>query len=143
MTIVSRPHSSDLSDTARRLREDALTRGERRVGYMAHPVGRGMEVGDNLARARRWFRWAWYRYPGLALHVPWLAPCEIFDPEDEGARRRGIQDDLAILVRCDVVILVGGVLSPGMATELALAQRIGLSVIDHLALGAEPPGGEE
>jgi hypothetical protein len=139
MTIVSRPHSPGISDTARRLRGEALGRGDRRVAYIAHPVSGDVE--ENLARARRWFQWLWYRYPDLALCLPYLAPCEIFEPDDEAATRRGVQDDLAILARSDVIILVGGHLSPGMA-ELALAQRLGLSVLDHTSLGEEPPEGE-
>lgn len=106
--------------------------------YMAHPVGHDPERDENLARARRWFRWLLDEYPQDAIAVPWLAYCSALD-ETPANRERGIRDDLAQLRRCDAIALVGGRLSPGMAAERDVAVINGLKVIDLRHLGAEPP----
>lgn len=133
--------SPGLSERARALRQGgrsrASTGGDRRVFYVAHPVGD--DHVENAARARRWFVWLLGRYPDDALCMSWLPYVELTDDRDPESRRRGMEDDLAVLARCDGLILVGGILSPGMSYELALAQRLGLTVIDLLSLGAEPP----
>jgi hypothetical protein len=132
--MTRRPLTHERSARARQLQEALLAR---RLAYVAHPIGK--DVSNNLARARRWFVWLWHRHPELSLCMPWLAPCEVLDDQDPETRRRGLEDDLIVLGRCDLIILVGGELSPGMATELATARRLGLAQIDYLYLGAEPP----
>lgn len=50
-----------------------------------------------------------------------------------------MRDDLAMLRRCDGIVLCGGRLSKGMALELEAAREAGLWVISLLNIGAQPP----
>jgi hypothetical protein len=109
----------------------------RPVAYVAHPIGG--DVAGNLARALRWLRWLIDRHPTMAFSVPWHPYCLALDNQNNAHRARGIEDDLAVLARCEVIVLVGGRLSPGMSIELDRARVLGLEVIDYLDLGAEPP----
>ncbi len=110
-----------------------------RVVYLAHPLSDDMPT--NLARARRWLRWAIEHYTDCAFVVPWLPYCDVLDDDNETHRKRGIHDDLAAMLRCDEVWLVGGVVSPGMALERDVAARDGLKVLDLTPFGPEPPKG--
>lgn len=110
----------------------------RRICYVAHPVGVEPERTENLERTRRWLRYLIAIYPDRAFALPWLPYCQVLD-ETPVNRARGIADDLAMLVRCDEIFLVGGRVSPGMAAEVDVAVRAGLEVLDLTALGPEPP----
>lgn len=107
------------------------------VAYVAHPVGAdGPLRVANLARSLRWVRWLVVQHEAVAFNIPWHAYCSVLT---ETYRARGMRDNFAILSRCDAIVLVGGQLSPGMADELAEARRRGMSVVDYLHMGAEPP----
>lgn len=110
---------------------------KRPVWYVAHPVG-GDVVG-NLSRVRDWLRFLLDEYPDTAFTIPWLAYVEVLDESLDAHRIRGIRDDLAMLERCDGLVLVGGRISPGMELELTHATEHGLQVIDLLYLGKEAP----
>lgn len=110
----------------------------RLVAYVAHPIGRPPEREGNLARARRWLRWLIGEHQEMALCMPWLPYTDVLE-ETPHNRSRGIRDDLVVLQRCDLIILVGGSISHGMEIELRLATKRGMGIIDHLHLGAEPP----
>ena len=45
-------------------------------------------------------------------------------------RERGMRDDIAILERCDVILLVGGRISSGMEAEVRHAAKFGIPWID-------------
>jgi len=107
------------------------------VYYMAHPVGSDATRADNLARAERWFRWL-IETTDYAIVAPWLLYCRAWD-ERPDRRERGIRDDLAMLVRCDGIVLVGGAISAGMRAELDAATARGLAVLDFTHMGPEPP----
>jgi len=109
-----------------------------KLTYLAHPVGLDIERTLNLERVRRWFRWALDEYPDSAIVVPWLVYVQNLAETPEN-RTRGIRDDLAVLSRCDAILLVGGWLSPGMGEELDLARRLGLEVFNRIDMGNEPP----
>jgi len=109
-----------------------------KLTYLAHPVGSDADRAANLERVRRWFRWALDEYLDSAIVVPWLPYCQNL-AETPDNRKRGIRDDLAVLSRCDAILLCGGWLSPGMDAELTLARKLGLEVINRLCLGNEPP----
>lgn len=90
------------------------------VLYFAHPVGAPDRAGveANLASARRWFARLLDLWPDLALVASWLPYLDVL--EDSGANReRGIRDCLAIVRRCDGIVLCGPRLSHGMSLELA------------------------
>ena len=107
-----------------------------RLIYLAHPV-RG-DVAGNLARARRWWRWAVSR--GVAVCAPWITECELYDDADEAQRGAAMARNLEALRRCDELWLVGGRISVGMIFELEAARRARVAVVDYTGwLGEEPP----
>lgn len=112
----------------------------RRLIYVAHPVS-GDPLG-NCARAKRWLAWLMRRQPGLAFIAPWISAIEAgADDSDPVQRERGMADNIAVVQRCDGIVLVGGRISSGMSTELTHAKAQGAVVYDLTLLGDEPPDG--
>lgn len=114
---------------------------ERRLAYMAHPVGAYGKhtIKSNLDRARLWLRWCIDTYPGHAIIAPYIDYCDVLDDENLAHRERGIEDVKVSLLRSDDLFLVGGFLSPGMTDEKLLSVENRLGVQDLLALGEYPP----
>ena len=54
-------------------------------------------------------------------------------------RERGLRDMLAILERCDALVLAGGRVSSGMAIERAHAQALHMPIANLTALGRSAP----
>lgn len=105
-----------------------------RVAYIAHPVGDGEDRAKNIENVNKWFEWL-FHHTDYALSVPW----EIYVRHlDESHRARAMRDDLESLSRCDVIILTGGRISPGMATELQTARVLGIEIVDLTSVGYEP-----
>lgn len=108
------------------------------VVYLAHPVSApdAAGVAANLARARRWLRW-FVEHTDFAICAPWIPYVETLDEVDH--RARGLRDDLAMLARCDAIVLVGGRVSSGMRGERDWAHRHELDICTLVELGEEPP----
>lgn len=97
----------------------------------------------NLARARRWLWWL-RSHTAWSVCAPWIPAVQaaIDNGADEATERaRGLADDLAVLGRCDAIVLCGGRISAGMAIERDHAIAHGLAVID-LSMAGPEPGGE-
>jgi hypothetical protein len=120
--------------------------------YVAHPVAPPCACGMmpstpkdavecNLDRARLWFRWLLDAAPNVALIASWMPYVEVVPDGDPKWRERGMRDNLAVVTRCDGIILVGGRLSGGMTAELAASRpRAGIATMcDLLHLGTHPP----
>lgn len=116
-----------------------------RVVYLAHPVGAETVEGvaANLARARRWYRWACDHFDDCAFIANWIIDVEVYPGADAGPERvtnmqriRGLRRDDAVIDACDEVWLVGGEISSGMARAKRRAQH----VRDLTHIGAEPRG---
>lgn len=108
------------------------------VIYMAHPVG-GAYRELNIERAKRWFCWLVSSFDDVAIMVPWMPYILTLD-ESPANRDRGIRDDLRCLRRCDGIVSVGGLMSPGMQGEMDLAYQLNFKwTRDWTWLGAEPP----
>ncbi len=109
------------------------------VAYLAHPVNAPTPEGiaANLVNARAWLRWLVDTKEYLAVSAPWMPYVETL--AEEHYRERGLADDLAMLERHEIVILVGGRISSGMALEATRAREIGIPVIDCTRMGATPP----
>lgn len=110
-----------------------------RIYYLAHPVSG--DVPGNVARALRWLRWLVGQHPDWAISAPWIP--YVLGLDESTDRARGLRDDVAMVRRCDGIILAGGRLSQGMAVELGAARAGGLHVLDLLHLGAEPPAADQ
>lgn len=106
------------------------------VAYLAHPVGQDPDRADNLERARRWIKYL-VDTTDHAICAPWLPYCQTLD--ESTYRPRGMRDNMATLRKCDLLIAVGGAISPGMRDEIDLMTTLGRPVIDLTHLGAEPP----
>lgn len=104
------------------------------VLYLAHPVSG--DVPGNVARAKRWLRWACRAFGACAVIAPWIQAIELGEDDSNPVQRElGLRRDEAIAARCDAVLLVGGRRSSGMAREASVAR----AVIDMTMLGDEPP----
>lgn len=103
--------------------------------YLAHPVGSDPEDRKkNLENTRKWFLFL-IEHTDWSLCVPWFI---YVDNLDETHRARAMRDDLVNLERCDAICLTGGRISPGMNTELGLAQMAGQKIFDLTSVGYEP-----
>ena len=113
--------------------------GQRRlVLYMAHPLGG--DVDANLKRALRWLAWLRRTRPEATIIAPWIAAVmSIGDDGTPEERAAGLLDDCTVVGRCDVLVLVGGRVSSGMAMERAAAIDHGIDELDLTHLGVEPP----
>lgn len=111
------------------------------VAYLAHPVGAPDEEGiaANLANARAWLHWL-VDHTSLAVSAPWMPYVQTL--HEATYRDRGLADDLAMLGRHDMIVLVGGRISAGMATELDHARSCGLVALDLTRMGVAPPSGD-
>ena len=99
------------------------------VAYLAHPVSAPDQAGidANLANARAWLRWL-VDNTDWAVSCPWMPYVETL--AESTYRERGLADDLAMLERHDLIVLVGGRVSSGMAVELTHAIECGIAVAD-------------
>lgn len=113
-------------------------RAGRPVVYLAHPVGAPTvaEVMENLGSARRWLH-ALVDATDWSIVASWMPYVETFD--EDSYRARGLADDLAVVERCDAIVLVGGRISQGMRIEHDHAAAHGLAVVNLVALGDMPP----
>ena len=107
------------------------------VVYLAHPVGAPTLDGidANLSRACRWLR-ALVDATDWSICASWMPYVDAL--AEDRYRARGLADDLAVLERCDAIVLAGGRVSAGMAIERDHAAACGLRVIDLTACGEEP-----
>ena len=103
--------------------------------YLCHPVGTDPDDrAKNLENTKKWFRWLMDN-TDFTVCVPWYIYVVTLD---ETWRKRCLRDDLIILERCDAIVLTGGRITGGMATELGLAQMGGQEVYDLTSVGYEP-----
>lgn len=112
-------------------------RARKAVAYLAHPVSAPTRDGieENLANCRLWLRWL-VEHTEWAVSCPWMPYVQTLDESTH--RDRGIADDLAMLERHDLIVLVGGRVSSGMAGERAHAKIHGLVQCD-LSRFTTPP----
>ncbi len=104
-------------------------------GYVAHPLGAGDDREKNRLNASRWCAWL-AESRGIVPVAPWIILSAVWS---EDLRELGLSIDFRAIERCDVIYLVGGRVSPGMALERAHAENVGCGVIDWTDLGYEPP----
>lgn len=100
------------------------------VYYVAHPV-----TGDprgNALRAIEWIKWLTLNDPSRVYIAPWVAEVLAFADENciPEFYARVLADDQDVVRRLDGVLLVGGIISKGMALECDAAIERGLAIVD-------------
>ena len=118
---------------------------DRVVVYLAHPVAPvpgGPTVAENVTNALAWLKCIVLASRGWAVCAPWIPYVQVL--EDSGKvecpiRRRGMADDLAVLERCDFMVMVGGRISRGMQGEKEHAEERGIPVFDWTSAGYRVP----
>lgn len=119
-----------------------MVKARKIVAYLAHPVGPGTTPEeldarlDNIANALAWLQWL-VDHTSWCVCVPWLPYVQRLD--ENTYRGRGIDDDLAALERCDILVGVGGRWSEGMTAEREHAKSQGMPIVDLTSYGFAPP----
>lgn len=110
------------------------------VWYMAHPIAGDVE--GNLWWAKRWRKWLAGALRDAAVVAPYVTDIEAGVDDDSVPEQRtaGLARNCAVAVRCDGILLVGGVVSAGMAHEAAAVRAVGCLVVDLTPIGKYPPG---
>lgn len=89
----------------------------RPVLYLAHPLAG--DITHNLASVRAWHRLLMASEPDVAIIAPWIAAVEAgADDNSPEARDRGLRDAVAIVSRCDGIVLWPGLRSFREAVEM-------------------------
>lgn len=101
----------------------------------------------NLDRAMAWLSWLRRSFPETTFIAPWI--CIVLsgdDDSDPAVRERAMQDNFAVIERCDGIVLCGPRISEGMRREMehGAASRADLyaedfKVYDLTAIGRYPP----
>ncbi len=87
-----------------------------RMFYMAHPVAG--DVYGNIVKAKGWLRLLQDAYPRDAVFIaPWITDVELYDDSNPFMRAAGLRRCMAVIERCDGLVLAGTVVSSGMAEE--------------------------
>lgn len=108
------------------------------VAYLAHPFHATTldERQNNIASVLAWIRF-------LVDNTTWSVTCPwlpyVMTLEEATYRDRGVDDNLAVIARCDLVVLAGGRISNGMETERLRAIENGIPVVDLTSLGGGRP----
>lgn len=113
------------------------------IAYLTHPLGDGDDAdnavrrADNMAGGIDWFRYL-VMHTRWAIQMPWWPFVVAID--DVYHRPRALRDQRKILERCDMLVLVGGWISPHMLIERRYAEASGrIPVLDLTDLGSRPP----
>jgi hypothetical protein len=96
-----------------------------KVVYIAHPLGKGVDRGQNRERASLWVCWAGEQ--GVAPIADWII---LSGRWSEDKRDAGLAIDFALIERCDELWLCGTHVSPGMGLEKAHAEKFNIPIRD-------------
>ena len=103
-----------------------------KIIYLAHQISGNVE--ENLSDIRRIVRGINLSCTDVVPFVPYYCDCVAMEDDDPIQRGRGIANDEAILRSGMVnqVWLTGDRISSGMKAEVALANELGIPVIDYI-----------
>jgi hypothetical protein len=110
----------------------------RRVVYVAHQLtSQDPAVMDqNRRRAAEWCVWLCQHFE-VATVADWIVLSSVLEETPE-TRALGIDCDLTLIPRCDLLVLVGLRISDGMRQEIGVARAHGVPVIDLTVFGGAP-----
>ncbi len=110
----------------------------RSVIYVAHPLsGTYAEMERNRLFGAHWCAWL-CRHFRVATVADWVVMSTVLE-ETPANRAMGIECDLALIERCDAIVLVGTRISAGMQIEADHARKLGKPVVDLTVLGIRCP----
>jgi hypothetical protein len=98
---------------------------QRKLIYVAHPLGDGPDRALNVVRGSKWAAWA--AEQGVLPVCTWIVLATQW-PEDDEHRTAGLQIDCGLIDRCDEVWLCGPRVSKGMHVEATHAKKVGVPV---------------
>lgn len=113
------------------------------VAYLSHPIGDSdtpEQRGDNIENAGRWLAFI-IDNTKWAVMCPWLAYTVSMNSALYGPR--ALTDQIALLERCDLLVQVGGWLSPHMEIEQNHAKRHDVPIINLTRFGDRPSSREQ
>lgn len=118
--------------------EAALSGKKREVIYVCHPLNAPTREGIDANRKEA-AKWAAFlaTYFHVAPECSWIVLTGEFDETPEN-RKRGLEIDLALVERCDEVVMVGPRVSDGMLLESEHARKLGKPVANLTRLSREP-----
>lgn len=100
------------------------------VWYMAAPSA-------DLVCAREWLA-AITESVDVSLVATWISEVEVIGDDDPAQRKAGLARCMAVIHRCDAIVLVGGSISPGMEQEDRFAFNQGIPRLDLTGCGHWP-----
>lgn len=110
----------------------------RTVLYVAHALSDSYaEMAQNRLFGSHWSAWLSQRF-AVACIADWIHMSSVLEETTEN-RTMGLDCDLSLIERCDVLVLVGTRISTGMRIELEHAKKLGKPVIDLTVLGIRCP----
>ena len=90
-----------------------------KLAYLACPLTpKGFETREgNIAAAKEIYRRLSLEYPDRAFIAPWILNCEVFEETDE-YRKKGMERNEFVIMKCDELWLGGSRISNGMREEV-------------------------
>lgn len=111
--------------------------------YLSHPIGPSdgedekIARLDNIAHANEWMRFLVARTRGWAIICPVIGYAGALDMDTHAPKALTFQKEW--LERSDLVVQVGGWMSPHMLTDRNWASRATIPVLDLMFWGQRPP----
>ncbi len=99
-----------------------------KIAYIAHPVGG--DVKNNLSKVREIVREINLKEPEVVPFAPYYLDCFALNDDIPEERARGIKNDSFLINKgfIDELRLYGYRISDGMAAEVELAHKLGITV---------------
>lgn len=110
----------------------------KRVVYLCHPLNAPTREGieANRKEAARWAAF-FATYFDVAPECSWIVLTGELEETDEN-RATGLAIDLALVARCDELVMVGPRVSEGMLLESEHAKKLGKPVYNLTRIGRDP-----
>lgn len=105
-----------------------------KIVYIAHPISG--DIPGNLEKIRQIVRKINLEHPDIVPFAPYWLDCHALDDTNPDERACGIQNDHEYFLRrvMDEVWLCGDRISSGMQAEKALAELLGIPVVNKIGL---------
>lgn len=99
---------------------------KKKLVYICSPLRGNYE--KNTQNARDFCAWVMLNYPDKVPIAPHIYFTQFLNDTNPNERSLGLEAGLAILEKCDEVMVFGDYISEGMAAELERASELGIPV---------------